>query len=251
MNSLKWFSVCALGALCGETVWAVDPMAPVPGALVIAGGGTLPAEARAEFVRLAGGKGKAKIVVIPTASADADNLSKYESFTRPWEEAGAASVALVHATKGLADNPAVPPNLRREAQARGVDPARLVFAQRTQTAAYLARYALADLFLDCYPFNGGTTVNDALWMGLPVLTRSGRTYASRMAGSLLQAAGLGELICGDLPSYVQQGVRLATTPGRLQALRQALQRERREGVLFDTPRLVRQLEALFEQVAGG
>ncbi|MFO0848722.1 MAG: cyanophycinase [Gemmataceae bacterium] len=82
-------------------------MAPVPGALVIAGGGTLPAEARSEFVRLAGGKGKAKIVVIPTASADADDLAKYESFTKPWEEAGAASVALVHATKGLADNPAV------------------------------------------------------------------------------------------------------------------------------------------------
>jgi predicted O-linked N-acetylglucosamine transferase (SPINDLY family) len=85
----------------------------------------------------------------------------------------------------LADNPWAQANLRREAVARGVDPDRLVFAGRVQPEDYLARYAVADLFLDCYPFNGGTTANDALWMGLPVLTRSGRTFASRMAGALL------------------------------------------------------------------
>lgn len=150
----------------------------------------------------------------------------------------------------LADNPAVPDNLRREARARGVDAARLVFAPRTQPAAYLARYAVADLFLDCYPFNGGTTVNDALWMGLPVLSCAGRTCASRMAGSLLHAAGLPELVCADLPGYQQQAVALATTPGRLQRCRQVLQHQRQGGVLFDTPRLVRHLEHLYEQRAG-
>ena len=151
----------------------------------------------------------------------------------------------------LADNPAVPTNLRREAAARGLDPARLVFAPRTQTDAYLARYALADLFLDCHPFNGGTTVNDALWMGVPVLTLSGRTYASRMAGSLLLAAGLPELICADAATYQQQAVSLATVPGRLPALRAKLQHARHDSALFDTPRLVRHLERLFEQLAAG
>ena len=149
----------------------------------------------------------------------------------------------------LADHADVQANLRREATARGVHPERLVFAPRTQTDVYLARYALADLFLDCYPFNGGTTVNDALWMGLPVLTRSGRTYASRMAGSLLHTAGLTELICSDSEAYLQQAVSLATTPHRLPALRTALQQARHDSPLFDTPRLVRHLERLFEQLA--
>jgi cyanophycinase len=105
MNSLKWVSLCALCALCGETTAAPDSMAPVPGSLVIAGGGTLPADARAEFVKLAGGKERAKIVVIPTASADADDPAKLDSFLKPWRDAGAASVELVHATRGQADNP--------------------------------------------------------------------------------------------------------------------------------------------------
>ncbi|MFO1328427.1 MAG: tetratricopeptide repeat protein [Rubrivivax sp.] len=146
----------------------------------------------------------------------------------------------------LADNAWVPSNLRREAVACGVAPERLVFAPRTQPEEYLARYAVADLFLDCYPFNGGTTANDALWMGCPVLTRSGRTFASRMAGALLTAAGLPELITTTLADYETQAVAIASTPGRAQALRAQLQRVRTEGVLFDTPRLVRHLEQAFE-----
>ncbi|GAB1388557.1 O-linked acetylglucosamine transferase [Rubrivivax sp.] len=143
----------------------------------------------------------------------------------------------------LADNTWAEGKLRREAMALGVDAERLIFAGRVLPQAYLARYLLADLFLDCYPFNGGTTANDALWMGLPVLTRAGRTFASRMAGALLTAAGLPELITTDLAAYEQKAVELARDAGAFAALRARLRAQRDGGVLFDTPRFVRALEA--------
>jgi predicted O-linked N-acetylglucosamine transferase (SPINDLY family) len=149
----------------------------------------------------------------------------------------------------LADNVWAEHNLRREAIAAGIAPERLVFATRAQPEDYLARYAVADLFLDCHPFNGGTTANDALWMGLPVLTCAGQTFASRMAGALLTAAGLPELITTELADYEERAVALAMAPQRCAALRAHLQRERDSGVLFDTPRFVRALEAQFEQLA--
>lgn len=142
----------------------------------------------------------------------------------------------------LADNPWAQENLRREALACGIRENRLVFASRAQPADYLARYRLADLFLDSYPFNGGTTANDALWMGLPVLTRSGQTFASRMAGALLTAAGLPELITHDVASYEAKALALAREPGACQRLRDHLTRTKENGVLFDTPRFVRNLE---------
>jgi len=95
----------------------------------------------------------------------------------------------------LADNPWAQANLRAAARGHGVDEARLVFAGRVLPPDYLARYACADLFLDTFPFNAGTTANDALWMGLPLLTLCGRSFAARMAGALLTAADLPELIC--------------------------------------------------------
>ena len=148
----------------------------------------------------------------------------------------------------LADNPWAQHNLQRQAIAAGVDAARLVFATRALPADYLARYAVADLFLDAFPFNGGTTANDALWMGLPVLTRSGQTFASRMAGALLTAAGLPELVTTELAAYEDKAVQLAARPAEVQRLRQHLQQVRDHGVLFDTPRLVKQLESQFEQL---
>jgi len=149
----------------------------------------------------------------------------------------------------LADNPWAEANLRREASARGIDGARLVFAPRAQPEDYLARFAVADLFLDTYPFNAGTTANDALWMGLPVLTRTGRTFASRMAGALLTAAGLPELITETIADYEAQAVALATAPERARGLRSQLGRVREDGVLFDTPRFVRNLESALEGLA--
>lgn len=149
----------------------------------------------------------------------------------------------------LADNPWARESLRREALARGVDERRLVFASRAQPEDYLARYAVADLFLDCYPFNAGTTANDALWMGLPVLTRAGRTFASRMAGALLTAAGLPELITEDLAAYERKAVQLARPPAACARLRERLQAVRTQGALFDTPRFVASLEAQLERLA--
>jgi hypothetical protein len=133
----------------------------------------------------------------------------------------------------LADNPWAQQNLQREAMAAGVAAERLVFAPRALPPDYLARYAVADLFLDCYPFNAGTTANDALWMGLPVLTCAGQTFASRMAGALLTAAGLPELITDDLDRYEERAVPLAQDPQRCARLREHLLAQRDgDGVTF-------------------
>ena len=113
----------------------------------------------------------------------------------------------------LADNPWAQENMIRHAERKGVEPSRLIFAGRVPPHDYLVRYLVADLFLDTFPFNAGATANDALWMGLPILTCSGRTFASRMAGSLLSAAGLPELITTDLAGYEDKAVALLTSHG--------------------------------------
>lgn len=142
----------------------------------------------------------------------------------------------------LSDNPWAQANLQREAAAQGLAPERLLFTERALPEQYLARYALPDLFLDTFPFNAGTTANDALWMGLPVLTLTGRSFAARMAGALLTAAELPQLITYDLQAYEDKAVELATTPGACLRLREHLEDVRANGVLFDTPRFVRNLE---------
>lgn len=113
----------------------------------------------------------------------------------------------------LADNEWAEANMRARATAQGLEPARLITAARTGPDHYRARLALADLFLDTTPYNAGTTASDALRMGLPLLTLSGETFASRMAGSLLRAVGVPELITRSRRDYVEQAVRLATEPG--------------------------------------
>ncbi|MEA4839128.1 MAG: tetratricopeptide repeat protein [Rhodospirillaceae bacterium] len=148
----------------------------------------------------------------------------------------------------LADTPYTETNLRREAQARGIDAERLVFAGRVKFEEYLGRLALADLFLDCHPYNAGATANDALWMGLPVLTCSGETYVSRMAGSLLTTLGLPELITHSLPDYEARALELIRDPGRLAAIRAKLAERRETSALFDTPRYTRYLEAAYTEM---
>ncbi|RCK79830.1 MAG: TPR domain protein, putative component of TonB system [Candidatus Ozemobacter sibiricus] len=147
-----------------------------------------------------------------------------------------------------ADNPWVEIHLRQAAAAGGVCPDRLIFAPHVPPAAYLARYQLADLFLDTFPFNAGTTANDALWMACPVLTLSGRAFASRMAGALLRAAGLPELITWNTADYEERAVALAHDPQTTQSMRAHLQNVRTSGALFDTPRFVRHLEAHFSRL---
>lgn len=148
----------------------------------------------------------------------------------------------------LADNQWAEDNLLCEAEMRGIDRSRIVFAGRVSPEDYLARYLVADLFLDSFPFNAGTTANDALWMGLPVLTRSGRSFASRMAGALLTAAKLDELITYNFEDYEEKAVRLANDPEACGRLREHLHDVHENGVLFDTPRFVRNLEGCFKQL---
>lgn len=152
----------------------------------------------------------------------------------------------------LADNESVPVHLRHAAQALGVAPERLVFAQRVLPAEYLARYRLADLFLDAFPFNGGTTANDALWMGVPVITRSGRSFASRMAGSLLHSLGLPQLVVGTQDDYERRAVELARSApgGEMQQVRARLEAARTDARLFDTRAQARDIEDLFLGLLG-
>ena len=146
----------------------------------------------------------------------------------------------------LDDNPAARRNLQERARARGVDPARLVFAARVAHAEHLARHRLADLFLDNLPCNAHTTASDALWAGLPLLTCRGTTFAGRVAASLLEAVGLHELIAPSPARYEELALELARDPGLLGACRERLARNRLTHPLFDTALFRRHLEAAFE-----
>jgi predicted O-linked N-acetylglucosamine transferase (SPINDLY family) len=148
----------------------------------------------------------------------------------------------------VADGAQTPGNLHREAARRGLDPGRLVFAAPLPYAQHLGRLGLADLFLDTLPFNAGTTCSDALWAGLPVLTCAGDALAARMAGSLLRAAGLPELVTYSLQEYEQRAFELANEPRRLTELRQRLAENRLRQPLFDTARFCRHLELAFMQM---
>lgn len=143
------------------------------------------------------------------------------------------------------DNPDAAANLRAEAALRGVDPARLVFAARAPLEAHLERHHHIDLFLDTSPCCAHTTASDALWMGAPVLTRLGDTFAGRVAASLLNAVGLPELVTTSADAYEALALDLARDRTRLSALRAHLEATAAGSPLFDTPRLARDLEALY------
>ena len=149
----------------------------------------------------------------------------------------------------LADNPFAQANLTRVAAEEGVDAERLVFAPRAAPADYLARFTLADLFLDTFPYNAGTTASDCLWMGTPILTRSGRTYISRMAGSLLTAVGLPDLITTTIEEYEQRAVQIGSQPARAASYKRYLAEYGRRSPLFDIPTVVRDIEHEFERLA--
>jgi len=145
----------------------------------------------------------------------------------------------------LHDNAAAERNLRRAATARGIDPARLIFAPRVAPSAHLARHRLANLFLDTLPFNAHVTASDALWAGLPVLTCRGETFAGRVAASILRAAVLPELITSNADDYERLALHLARSPAALDLLRRKLQDNRRTCALFDTARFCRHLERAY------
>jgi protein O-GlcNAc transferase len=141
------------------------------------------------------------------------------------------------------DNVSAVDNLRKEAIAAGVDPDRLVFADRLPSSAdHLARHRLADLFLDTLPYNAHTTASDALWAGLPVLTQIGENFAGRVAASLLTAVGMPELIAQTPEQFESMAIKLATEPAKLAAIRAKLAQNRATMPLFNTELYTRHLE---------
>jgi predicted O-linked N-acetylglucosamine transferase (SPINDLY family) len=144
-----------------------------------------------------------------------------------------------------ADRTSAEANLRRAAAAHGIDPVRLVFARRMAQDDHLARHRLADLFLDTLPYNAHTTAADALWAGLPVVTCLGKSFAGRVAASLLRAIGMPDLVTSDLGSYERLALRLASGPALLDNMRERLQQNRLSQPLFDTDRYRRNLEAAY------
>ncbi len=142
-------------------------------------------------------------------------------------------------------NQQLPENLWREAAARGIPRERVIFAKMVPYSVHFSRLAQADIFVDTWPYNAHTTASDALWAGVPVVSVYGNAYASRVAASVLNAAGLGELAFGTVDEYRRAIIALAQDPALLAGYRQHLQSQRQSLPLFDAQRYTRELEALF------
>jgi predicted O-linked N-acetylglucosamine transferase (SPINDLY family) len=140
-------------------------------------------------------------------------------------------------------------NLRGQAAARGVAPERIIFCPKLPLEDYLARYQVADLFIDTLPYNAHTTAADALWTGLPVVSLPGRTMASRVAASLLQAAGLGDLVVHTKDEYRSLVSALVDNPARLEALKARVASRVPASPLFDTARFTRHFESALSYMA--
>lgn len=148
----------------------------------------------------------------------------------------------------LAGTPETNAHVRNQAQAQGIAPERVIFAEKKLNPDHVARYQLADLFLDNLPYGAHTTAADSMWMGVPILTLPGRTFASRVCGSLLQAAGIGEFICATPEEYVARAIAFGRDRATLAPLKKKLADNRDSCLLFDTPTLIKNLEGLYRQM---
>ena len=174
----------------------------------------------------------------------------FTSFNNSWKitrTVFAAWLRLLGAVPGsvlwlLDANDAFKGNLRRAASAAGLDPARLIFAPRTDADSHLARQQLADLMLDTSPYNGHMTTSDALWVGVPLVTMLGTAFAGRVAASQLETVGLPELITPSLEDYEALALALAKDPARLAALRAKLAAAPASSPLFDADRMRQNIE---------
>lgn len=160
---------------------------------------------------------------------------------------------ILHAVPGsvlwlIEDNADAAENLRWEAERRGIEKKRLVFADRISPEEHLARHMCADLFLDTYPYNAHTTASDALWVGIPLITCPGDTFASRVAASLLTAMGLPELAVSTFDEMEELAVALAKDPARLAALKEKVQQNRETSPLFDTDEFAHNIESAYQQM---
>lgn len=148
----------------------------------------------------------------------------------------------------LSENDTVSANLRAEATKRGVDPARLIFAERASLPDHMARHVLADLGLDTFPYTGHTTMGDAIWMGLPVVTLAGQSFAARVGAGMLIDAGLPELVTSSLADYEALALRFAANPDACAALKDKLARTGRGAGFFDTAAKTRQIEQVYARM---
>ncbi|MBF0434854.1 MAG: tetratricopeptide repeat protein [Magnetococcales bacterium] len=148
----------------------------------------------------------------------------------------------------LAAPPAANGNLQREATLRGIDSRRIIFAPTLPLERHLGRLALADLALDTFPVTSHTSGSDALWAGVPMITKMGNSFASRVAASLLHAVGLPELVTESWDSYFELALNLAQDTNRYQSIRRQLAANRLTHPLFDTERFTRDLEKLYERI---
>ncbi|MFL2508092.1 MAG: tetratricopeptide repeat protein [Candidatus Pseudothioglobus sp.] len=151
----------------------------------------------------------------------------------------------------VADNEIAKDNLIKEFNHRGIEPSRLIFGGRFERPEYLARYHLADLFLDTNPYNAGTTASDALRMGLPVLTLLGKAYPSRMAASIVNAVNLPELITHSEKEYVSLAIQIANNPDKLKKIKEKLINNLSTAPLFDTKRFTTNLETAYKNIYEG
>ncbi len=166
----------------------------------------------------------------------------FDIWMRLLKEVEGSVLWLFEGNDGVADN------LRREAKKRDVDPARLVFAPKMKLEEHLARQKCADLFLDNIPCNAHTTASDALWVGLPLITCTGNTFAGRVAASLLYAHDLPELITENPDDYEKLALDLARAPEKLAALREKVIANRETAALFDTKSFTKNLESAYKTI---
>lgn len=146
------------------------------------------------------------------------------------------------------DNNFATESLKNEAEKRGIDSNRLVFAKRMFLPEHLARHQQADLFLDTFPYNAHTTASDALWAGLPIITLMGESFASRVAASLLYAINLPELVTTSRAEYELLAIELATNPLKLNSIKQKLTKNRLTTPLFNAQLFTKNLEATYMQM---
>ena len=139
-------------------------------------------------------------------------------------------------------------NLKKEAFRRGVNPNRIIFAKRMPVQEHLARHKLADLFIDTFPYTAHTTCSDALWAGLPVLTRIGQTFASRVGASLLSSIGLEELIANTKKEYENLAIKIATNSKILKNIKNKLEKNKINKPLFNTKLYTSNLELAYKKI---
>ena len=147
----------------------------------------------------------------------------------------------------LADNQFAEINLKKEAMIRGADPKRLIFAKKLPRDEYLARFKVANLFLDTHPYNAGTTASDALWAGLPLVTFLGKSFASRMCGSILKSAHLSELVAESQEAYEALAIQLANNPEKLDFIKNKM-KHIKETPLFDIKQFTKNLEGEYLKI---